>query len=106
MTQEGYVHQPLDRSELRWLCDPVRFEFATTDELEPSEEIVGQDSAIEALRYGLETDAPGQNVFVRGLTGTGRSTTIRRLLESIRPPCPPAADRCFVYPESSHFVES
>jgi len=97
MTQEGYVHQPLDRSELRWLCDPGRFEFATTDELEPSEEIVGQDSAIEALRYGLETDAPGQNVFVRGLTGTGRSTTIRRLLESIRPPCPPAADRCFVY---------
>jgi ATP-dependent Lon protease len=97
MTQQGYVHKRLDRAELRWLCDPGRFDCATTDELEPTDEIVGQDSAIEALRYGLETDAPGQNIFVRGLTGTGRSTTIRRLLESIRPPCPPAADRCFVY---------
>jgi ATP-dependent Lon protease len=97
MTSQGYIHKPLDKSELRWLCDPDRFEFSSTEEIEPLDEIVGQDSAIEALRYGLETNAPGQNIFVRGLTGTGRSTTIRRLLESIRPPCPPAADRCYVY---------
>ncbi len=97
MTQRGYAHKPLDRSQLRWFCDPARIEVASTAELEPTDEIVGQDSAIEALRYGLETAAPGQNIFVRGLTGTGRSTTIRRLLRSIRPPCPPAADRCFVY---------
>ncbi|MBW2499051.1 MAG: AAA family ATPase [Deltaproteobacteria bacterium] len=97
MKEKTYVQKPLDRSQLRWCCDPARFGIESTAELEPTDEIVGQDSAIEALRYGLETAAPGQNIFVRGLTGTGRSTTILRLLRSIRPACSPAADRCFVY---------
>jgi ATP-dependent Lon protease len=94
---EVYVHAPLEASDLRWRCDPGRFEFDTTAEIEPTEEVVGQEPALEALRFGLETDAPGQNIFVRGLSGTGRSTTIRRLLGSIRPACPESADRAYVY---------
>ncbi len=59
--------------------------------------IVGQDDAIEALRFGLETNAPGQNVFVRGLTGTGRMTLLKRMMEDIKPTCPLAMDRCYVH---------
>jgi predicted ATP-dependent protease len=105
---EGYDHEPLGTAELRWICDPERFEFQTTAEVEPTEEVIGQEPALEALRFGLETDAPGQNIFVRGLIGTGRSTMIRRLLAAIHPPSTESPDRVYVYnfshPESPRLL--
>ena len=86
----------VETEHLRWSCDPASLGFETTLELEPIHGIVGQDDAVEALRYGLEVHAPGQNVFVRGLTGTGRLALVKRLLEDIQPSCPVALDRCYV----------
>ena len=89
--------EPLKAAALRWRCDPASFPFDTTADVEKPEGVIGQDIAVEALRFGLETGAPGQNVFVRGLTGTGRSTMVRRLLETIEHDTPPPKDRCYVY---------
>ncbi len=52
---------------------------------------------MEAMRFGLETRAAGQNVFVRGLIGTGRMTLVQRVLEEIKPTCPLAQDHCYVH---------
>lgn len=82
---------------LRWRCDPNTLGFASTAELEPIREVVGQDEAIDALRFGLEIAAEGQNVYVRGLQGTGRLTTVRTLLEHIRPLTPPAPDHLYAF---------
>ena len=89
--------QPLAADNLRWRCDPAKLSFKTTADLEPIVGVVGQDDAVEALRFGLEIDAPGQNIFVRGLTGTGRMTLVRRLLEEVQLSCPAACDRCYVH---------
>lgn len=91
------AHPPLPAEELRWRCDPESLAFASTAEVEPVPGVIGQDAAMEALRFGLEIHAPGQNVFVRGLTGTGRMTLVRRLMEEIKPACPLAQDRCYVH---------
>ncbi len=88
---------PLTTEILRWRCDPAAFAFETTDEVEPEKTVIGQDEAVEALRFGLETNAAGQNVFVRGLTGTGRSTLVREVLQTIRPSCDLPSDRCYVF---------
>jgi len=88
---------PLPPESLRWRCDPSSLGFETTAEVEPIAGIVGQASALEALRFGIETDAPGQNVFVRGLVGTGRMTMIRRLLTELMPTCRLKQDRCYVH---------
>ncbi len=88
---------PLPPSAVRWRCDASCFPFNSTAEVEPIAGVVGQDAALDALRFGLETRAAGQNVFVRGLTGTGRMTLIRRLLEELQPTCPEARDRCYVH---------
>ncbi|MCA9311081.1 MAG: AAA family ATPase, partial [Phycisphaerales bacterium] len=82
---------------LRWRCDPGMLNFHSTDEVEPIRGVVGQDAAVEALSFGLKTRAHGQNVFVRGLSGTGRMTLIRRLLEEIQLSCPLTADRVYVH---------
>lgn len=59
--------------------------------------VIGQDTAVESLAFGLDSTGPGQNVFIRGLSGTGRATLVRRLLASVHPQCPQTKDCCYVY---------
>jgi lon-related putative ATP-dependent protease len=63
--------------ELRLAVDPARFRFQKTDEVAPLEEFVGQGRAIGALQFGLSVERAGYNIFVSGLTGTGRTSAIR-----------------------------
>ena len=44
---------------------------------------MGQPRAIEALLLGLEVESPGYNLFVSGLPGSGRETTVRTFLERV-----------------------
>jgi len=94
---DAQLPEPLAPARLRWRCNPDELGFESTAELEPIAGIIGQDDAVEALRFGLEIDAPGQNIYVRGLKGTGRLTTVRKLLEEIRPDVPAAPDRLYVH---------
>ncbi|MAE64488.1 MAG: hypothetical protein CMJ18_09480 [Phycisphaeraceae bacterium] len=87
----------VEGARLRWCCDESSLAFETTAELEPLAGVIGQDDAIEALRFGLEINAPGQNIFVRGLTGTGRMSLLEELMQQISPACPLADDRCYVH---------
>lgn len=83
--------------ELRWRCSPEEIGLESTADAEPMHGFLGQDDAVDALRFGLETAAPGQHIYVRGLTGTGRMQLVRRLLEEVQPACPIAPDRCYVH---------
>ncbi len=72
---------PLER--LRWRLDPASLAFETTDDLKPLKEIIGQDRGVEAFRFGVGMPKNGYNVFVTGLAGTGRMSTVRKLLEQM-----------------------
>src|SRR4030042_2366219 len=72
---------PADK--LRWRCDPSMFEFQTTSEILPCDEIIGQERAIKAISLGLDIDSIGYNIFITGLVGTGKNTTIKCLLEKM-----------------------
>ena len=76
-------HTPLTIDALRWAPDPAAFGFATTEEIEPLDGIVGQKRALDAIRLGAEIPSPGYNMFVQGLAGTRRLRTIRRILRRI-----------------------
>jgi len=56
-------------------------EFTTTADVEPLKEIVGQKRAMEALEVGLGISHESYNVFVAGLTGSGKMETIRQSLQ-------------------------
>lgn len=75
----------LKPEDLKWTCDPDVFEVDSTTEIKPIDGIVGQERAIKALKLGVELKSPGYNVFVCGLSGTGKFTTIKIMLESISP---------------------
>ena len=72
----------LNWKEVRWHCDCKAFDFETTQDIKPISNIVGQDQAIEALEYAIESRAFGQNAFVKGLYGTGRLDMISEFLHN------------------------
>lgn len=53
--------------------------FETTEELEPLTGIIGQQRAVKALEFGLQTGKKGYNIFVTGLSGTGRNSYVQHL---------------------------
>lgn len=83
--------------QLRWRCNPDRLKIKTTDDVEPAKDIIGQDRALRSLRLGLEIKHPGYNVFVTGSSGTGRTTTIKRLLRGFKDEKVPLNDYCYLY---------
>lgn len=85
---------PHDR--LRWTCDPKSFPFATTDEIVCGEGIIGQDRAVEAIRLGLQVRSKGYNIFICGDPGSGRTTSVKHLLETIEIPSDPPKDVVYV----------
>jgi ATP-dependent Lon protease len=94
--------RPLPASQLRWRCDPQRLGFRTTADVSPRSEIIGQPQALAAIRLGLECASPGYNVFVCGLTGTGKTTAIRQLFEELRVRGQAPPDLCFVHNFHQH----
>ncbi len=68
---------------LRWSLDPAALPFKTTDELKPLQEIIGQERGVDAFKFGAGIHKSGYNIFVTGISGTGRLSTVRRLLEEM-----------------------
>lgn len=85
--------------ELRYTCDPSSFAFRTTADLEPLNEIIGQDRAVEALKLGLGIkDVKNRyNIYVAGDPGTGKMSAVEHFLSraSADEPAPP--DLCYVH---------
>jgi lon-related putative ATP-dependent protease len=92
----GKVFEEVPVEQLRWRCDPKSLPFETTEVLQPCEEIIGQDRAIEAIRVGLDINSIGYNIFVTGLAGTGRFTTIKCVLEEMNVKGKIPNDLCYV----------
>ena len=69
--------------EVCWHCNSAEFEFDCTDELAPPQGLIGQDRAMKAIQFGLEVDKPGYNLFVTGLTGTGKTSAIKSHVQAV-----------------------
>jgi len=68
---------------LRWVCDPEQFAFDCTKDLPPLQQFIGQDRAIRAVEFGLAMNRPGYNIYVAGLTGTGKTAMVRSYIEKV-----------------------
>jgi len=86
----------LPPASLRWRCPVSRFDFKTTDEIKARQDIIGQDRALKAIRIGLKLEHRGYNIFITGLVGTGRTTTIKHLLERLEKKGPIPPDICYM----------
>jgi len=89
--------------QLAWRCDLTFLPFTCTADMTPLEDFIGQDRAIRAIEFGLGVNKPGFNIFVTGLTGTGKTSIIKAFLKKLTSTTVAAAatetpdDWCYVY---------
>lgn len=88
--------KPLKAGQLYKCCDPEKFAFKTTADLEDLTEIIGQIRAINAAHFGIGMRHPGYNLYVMGPSGTGKRTMVRQLLEQRAVQDAPPFDWCYV----------
>ncbi|MEE8443899.1 MAG: ATP-binding protein [Alphaproteobacteria bacterium] len=89
--------KPLPADALFNACDPSGFSFRTTADLAPLEELIGQDRAVEAVRFGIGIRRDGYNLFALGPAGTGKHTLIAEFLRRQALDEAVPDDWCYVY---------
>jgi lon-related putative ATP-dependent protease len=87
----------VDIQQLRWRLDPKSLPFKSTDDLEPLDEIIGQERGVEAFRFGMGMLRKGYNIFVTGEPGTGRMATVKSLLKELAGEGDVPDDLCYVH---------
>lgn len=94
----------LSTEKLRRVCDPQALGCESSAEVSSSGNIIGQERAVRALKFGLGVKGKGFNIFVAGAPGTGRTTAIERYLEEVARDAPVPPDWCYVnnFHDSAH----
>lgn len=89
--------RPLAPEEASWKCDPNVFTFKTTEEVPTLQEIIGQDRALKSIEFGLGITNHNYNIYVLGDSGTGKSTTVKGIVDKKAKEEPVPDDWCYVY---------
>ncbi|MGO8807284.1 MAG: Lon protease family protein [Candidatus Bathyarchaeia archaeon] len=85
---------PLEK--IRNICPPDLMQCESTKELAPLVEIIGQERAVRALKFGLGIKNHGFNMYVAGYPGTGRKTTVKNFVEAQAKTQAVPPDWCYV----------
>lgn len=56
-------------------------EFNTTKDISPIKDIIGQDRAVQAIKFGLKMNQKGYNIYVAGTSGVGRTSYTHALIK-------------------------
>ncbi len=87
---------PLAPDRLNTRCDPQSLGFADTRAVEGYDGVLGQERALEAIRFAADIAHEGYNLFVMGPPGTGKHSTVERLLGERAAGDPPPRDWVYV----------
>lgn len=86
----------LDAASLYSYCDLSQFKFQTTAEIEPLDQPIGQQRALEAIEFGVDIQQQGFNLFVHGVPGLGKHELVRQILAKRTSSEQPTYDWCYV----------
>ncbi|MCA9922992.1 MAG: AAA family ATPase, partial [Anaerolineales bacterium] len=78
-------------------CDPTQFSFQLTSEINDFDDIIGQDRAVAAIRFGIGIQHEGFNLYALGANGTGKLTSVSQYLSRRVENEPTPNDWCYVY---------
>ena len=87
----------LSYKDLKNYCNPNIFKFETTDELDDSDLIYGQDRGIKALEFGLSVDSKGYNLYLEGPSGVGKTMYTKKYVNQVASKKKVPDDWCYIY---------
>ena len=88
--------EPLPPEALCWRCADAGLDFQTTEDLPELKEIIGQERAIQALRFAVGMQHRGYNVFALGPEGLGKHTLVANLFREAASAKHEQLDWCYV----------
>jgi lon-related putative ATP-dependent protease len=91
------IIKPLSIKKLRWVCNSKDLGFKTTSDLKTIESILGQERAINALKFGTSITHDGYNIFALGSKGMDKHSIVLRFLENKAEVETPPSDWCYVH---------
>ncbi len=83
--------------KLRKECPSDYFKFESTQQVSPPEDIIGQERAKRALEFGLKIKSTGYNIYVSGIPGTGKTTSVEQIIKILAENQPVPDDWVYVY---------
>ena len=83
--------------ELKYVCDPNVFNFVTTEEIERNYDGIGQERGIDSLKFGLNVDVNGYNLYLEGPSGVGKTMYTKNYLNKICKNKKTPPDWCYLY---------
>ena len=87
----------LSYKQLKDCCNPSMFRFETTNDIEDTDIVYGQDRGIKALQFGLSVDSKGYNLYVEGPSGVGKTLYTKQYVNSIAAKKKTPDDWCYIY---------
>jgi lon-related putative ATP-dependent protease len=96
MTTDTFRKSKVSVDDLRRLCEPLGISFESSDQLPPGTRYLGQQRAIDAIRFGIQIESDGHNVFVLGPPGSHRHGLAEELAHEQAAKKKPPGDWCYV----------
>lgn len=87
----------LEANSLRIVSPDSGLKFETTAEFSPKQTIIGQDTAVQALLFGLGIENKGFNIYVSGPPGTGKTSAVYNFILEQAALRPKPSDWCYVH---------
>ena len=83
-------------TDLRKACDSLSLQFERSDELPETRNLLGQQRAIDAIKFGIQIENDGYNVVVLGQPGSHRHALVQDLVNEHAEQKSPPQDWCYV----------
>lgn len=89
--------KPLEYKFLRKKLKISHLDFLTTKKLEVLDEFVGQERALEALKFGIKIKNMGYNLYAMGPSGIGKKSLVQMMLNAHAAKCSVPPDWCYIH---------
>ena len=87
----------LSYRDLKMICDTKLFDFETTQELQEINDGIGQERGIKALEFGVNVEVKGNNIYIEGPSGVGKTMYAKHYLDEISKKRKTPNDWCYIY---------
>ncbi len=87
----------LKPEQLKPHWDPDILPFETTEEIEPVCDIIGQERAVRAMEFGIKIKKKGYNLYISGVSGTGKTSYAKEYINKIAKDEKTPDDWCYLY---------